>query len=129
MLVKKGQPAQVIQAWREQRYLLVTSNVLINEIIHTLGYARIRRKYHITDDDVADLTVLLKKDALVVPGTANVWGTVIEDPDDDHVLACAVDGQADVIVSGDHHLLKLGEYRQIPIVSARDFLQELSERE
>ena len=129
MLVKKGQPARIIQAWREQRFLLIISNALIDEIIHTLGYTRIRRKYHITDDDVTGLTLLLKKEALVVPGTANVWGTVIDDPDDDHILACAVDGQVDVIVSGDSHLLELGEYRQIPIISARDFLQELSERE
>lgn len=44
---------------------------------------------------------------------------VIEsDPDDDHVLACAVAGQADLIVSGDKHLHSLGgQYQGIPIVT------------
>jgi predicted nucleic acid-binding protein len=40
-------------------------------------------------------------------------------------LACALDGQADVIVSGDHHLLDLGVYRDIPIITARQLLDQL----
>jgi uncharacterized protein len=43
----------------------------------------------------------------------------LDDPDDDHVLACAVAGRADLIVSGDKHLLGLGgQYNNIPIVRA-----------
>jgi predicted nucleic acid-binding protein len=40
-------------------------------------------------------------------------------------LACALDGQADVIVSGDHHLLDLENYRDIPIMTARQFMDQL----
>jgi predicted nucleic acid-binding protein len=42
------------------------------------------------------------------------------------VLACALDGQADLIVSGDRHLLDLGEYQGIPILTAREFLERLA---
>ena len=49
-------------------------------------------------------------------------GTIPADPVDEMVLACAVEGQADLIVSGDRHLLDLGEYQGIPIVTAREFL-------
>lgn len=127
VLVKTGLPAQAIQAWRERRYLLITSPALIAEIRHTLSYERIRRKYQITDEDVGRLTMLLEKDALVVPGTAVVWGAVPDDPDDDHVLSCAIDGQADFIASGDKHLLQLGEFRSIPILPVRTFLEKLSD--
>jgi predicted nucleic acid-binding protein len=41
-------------------------------------------------------------------------------------LACAIDAQADLIVSGDRHLLDLGAYRSIPILTARAFLERLS---
>jgi uncharacterized protein len=56
---------------------------------------------------------------------------VIEnDPDDDHVLACAVAAQADLIVSGDKHLHSLGgQYQGIRIVSAAEALQILTVRQ
>lgn len=43
---------------------------------------------------------------------------VPEDPDDDHVIACALAAQADVIVSGDKHLLNLREYQGMHIITA-----------
>ncbi|MCS6918170.1 MAG: PIN domain-containing protein, partial [Fimbriimonadales bacterium] len=45
------------------------------------------------------------------------------DAEDDTVLSCAVAAQADYIVSGDkRHMLPLGEYQQIRIVSPVEFL-------
>jgi predicted nucleic acid-binding protein len=41
------------------------------------------------------------------------------------VLACAIDAQADLIVSGDRHLLDLGAYESIPILTVRQFLERL----
>ena len=48
---------------------------------------------------------------------------ILDDPDDDHVLACALAAQADLIVSGDHHLLDLKTYQDIRIVTATEALQ------
>jgi predicted nucleic acid-binding protein len=42
---------------------------------------------------------------------------ILADPDDDIVLATAVGGSADAIVSGDAHLLGIGEFRGIPIMT------------
>lgn len=50
---------------------------------------------------------------------------VNEDPDDDKVLECAVASGASYIVSGDHHLLELQSYSEIPIIRAADFLEKL----
>jgi uncharacterized protein len=125
LLVKAGLPAQVLDAWRERQYLLVISPSIITEIRATLSYPRIRHKYGITDEDVKQLVTLLEQDALSVSGEANVAGSVPEDPADEMVLACAMDVQADVIVSGDCHLLELGSYRAIAILTARQFLERL----
>lgn len=125
LLVKSGLPAQAVAAWRERSYLLVTSPPLIAEIVHTLNYDRIRRKYNITDDDVGQLLTLLEKDALIVPGQIEISGVIPDDPDDERVLACALEGQADLIVSGDQHLLDLKSYQDIPIVTVRQFIERL----
>lgn len=44
------------------------------------------------------------------------------DPEDDVFLLCAVVAEAEYIVSGDHHLLDLEEYADIPILTVDDFL-------
>jgi predicted nucleic acid-binding protein len=69
------------------------------------------------------LIELLEKDALNVPGITDAAGAVLEDPKDDMFLACACDSAADVIVSGDRHLLQLGSFRGIPVVTVRAFLE------
>lgn len=52
---------------------------------------------------------------IVVP--AAIPSDAVRDKDDVHVLACAVGGQADYIVSGDEDLLTVGAYQGIPIVT------------
>jgi putative PIN family toxin of toxin-antitoxin system len=126
LLVKVGVPAQVIDAWRARRYVLVTSPAIIAEARVTLGYPRIRRKYSITDGDIEGLIDLLQHDALLVPGETDTAGAIPADPTDEKILACALDGQADLIVSGNLHLLDLVQYQGIPILNARQFLERLA---
>ena len=54
---------------------------------------------------------------------SNSLHVVVDDPDDDKVIECAVIGKASYIVSGDHHLLDLKEYNNIQIVPASNFLE------
>lgn len=49
-----------------------------------------------------------------------IFPTILRDPDDDHVLACALTAGADLIVSGDKHLLELKSYQNIPILTAAE---------
>jgi predicted nucleic acid-binding protein len=51
--------------------------------------------------------------------------SICRDPDDDVFIACAVAGDADVIVSGDHDLLDLEQVGDIPILTAAAFLDLL----
>ena len=54
---------------------------------------------------------------------------VIADPDDDVFLRCAAVAGAAYVVSGDHHLLDLGAYADIPILTVREFrAQEFSDQ-
>ena len=71
---------------------------------------------------LADLAAL----AIPTPGEL-VLRVIADDPDDDHYLSCAIEGEADYIVSGDRHLLEIQEYQGIRILTPRAFLTLLGE--
>ena len=95
---------------------MVTSLALLAELDETL-----RRKFKVTLQDVAEIRARVESVAAMAEPRA-VLSVISDDPDDNRVLECAVAGQADTIVSGDRHLLKLGAYAGIPIVTVRQFL-------
>jgi hypothetical protein len=125
LLSKSGAPAQVIDAWRSRNYLLISCESIIAEIRSVLNSAPIRGKYGLQSQDIEEIVKLLQSEALLVPGEADVSGTIPLDPDDEIFLACALEAQADFIVSGDRHLLTLGEYQGIAILTAPEFLARL----
>jgi putative PIN family toxin of toxin-antitoxin system len=126
LLNRQGAPARVIDAWRNRNYLLVVSEAILTEVRRVISSPRIQSKYSILDQDIEALLVLLNQEALVVAGQADVAGAVPDDPQDEIFLACALDGKADLIISGDKHLLNLQEYQNIPILTAGQFLDKLS---
>jgi putative PIN family toxin of toxin-antitoxin system len=125
LLSAQSLPAQVLNAWREGKYMLVVSPLIIAEIAGVLESSRISNKYSITRTDIEGLVDLLETDTIVVPGQAVVAGAVPQDPRDEIFLACAVDSNADCIVSGDRHLLDLETYRDIPILTVQEFAERL----
>lgn len=127
ILSRKGAPAELLNAWRERRFLLLSSPTIVAEVRAVLQYPRIHQKYHLSDDDIEQMITLLEHAALLVAGDSDVAGSVPDDPQDEMFLACALDGQADVIVSGDHHLLDLGVFRDITIITTRQFLDRLKQ--
>src|SRR3990172_5255925 len=126
ILSRTGAPAELLNAWRQRRFLLLSSPAIVAEVRAVLQYPRIHKKYRLRDEEIELTITLLEHDALLVSGEANVAHSVQADPKDEMILACALDGQADGIVSGDHHLLDLGVYRDIPIMAARRFLDQLA---
>lgn len=127
LLTREGAAAQALNAWRERKFILLVSEGIIAEIQSTLCYDRIRNKYAITGKDIQHLSDLLRQDALLVHGESNMEGAIPDDPKDEMFLSWALAGNADVIVSGDKHLLSLGEFRGIPILTLRQFLDHLED--
>jgi len=127
ILSRKGAPAELLNSWRERRFLLLSSPAIVAEVRAVMEYPRIRHKYHLSDDEIEQTITLLEHDALLVGGDASVTGGVPNNPQDVMFLVCALDGQVDLIVSGDHHLLDLGVFRDIPIINACQFLDRLKQ--
>ncbi len=125
LIVRQGVPAQVLDAWHRGAYTLLTSRPILNETREVFSYPRIRKKYRLSQKDIDDFLAQVEGASVLTPGRLAL-SVVKDDPDDDKILACAVEGGADYVVSGDPHLLRLRAYESIPIVTARDFLTRLS---
>ena len=64
----------------------------------------------------------LIKYAVITPGELKL-NVIKEDPSDNEILACAVEGEADFIISGDKDLKELNIYRGIRIIEAKEFVK------
>ncbi len=120
-----GPPRRILDAWLEGRYTLVTSLYLVEELVHVLSYPRIAERLRLHDEELAALVAALLSRAEVTPGELRLPG-VTRDPKDDAVVACAQEGNADYIVSGDQDLLVLQEYEGIQVVTPRRFVEILA---
>jgi len=124
LLVKVGLPAQILNAWRERKLILAVSSSIIAEIHAILSYTHIRRKYEVSKEEIDELITLLEQDSLLVHSNTKIINAIAKDPSDDKVLVCATEAKVDFIVSGDRHLLDLGIYQGIPILTARQFIEQ-----
>lgn len=127
-LSRNGVPAQVLKTWRERHFIMLTSPAIITEVAETLAGFIGLAPYDVSQQDVDEIVTLLKTVAVQVPGNADVSDAGITDLDDLVFLACAVNGEADFIASGDKHLKGLRSYRGISIVTARELLDILDHR-
>lgn len=124
LMSQAGLPHQILDAWLDDRFTLVTSLYLVEELVHVLSYPRIAGRLRLDDEELAALVVALLSRAEVTPGELCLPG-VTRDPKDDAVVACAQEGNADYIVSGDQDLLVLKEYEGIQVVTPRRFVEIL----
>lgn len=119
----------LLDAARGKRCRLVTTEELIAELSDVLARPKFAGRLAQIGETVE---TLLNEDyrALVeVVEAAPIESAILADPDDDLLIACAIGGRADYIVSGDHHLLDLGAYQDIKIRTVRDFLDMLNQAE
>lgn len=126
LLSKKGAPARIIDAWEARKFLVITSDAAILEVERVLMDLAFTGKYTISDQEIKSIINLLQKDALLVSGQTEVKGAIPEDPDDEKFLSIALEGDAQIIISGDKHLLELGRYRNIAVQTAREFIDSLN---
>jgi putative PIN family toxin of toxin-antitoxin system len=117
----KGPPAEIIKAWRAQSFVWVTSLPLLRELDETLSSQRLRRYIAWSDDELQEFLSRARAAAKIVSPGSTVE-VIRVDPADNRVLEAAVASAADYVVTGDRHLLDLGSYHDIPIVTPARFV-------
>ncbi len=127
-VIATGLPRRLIDGAKAGEFELCTSEVLLAELLDVLSRSRFTERLAqagLTPQGIVDD---LRRIAVVVSST-DVPRVVPTDPDDDHVIAAAVAGKADLIASGDKRdLLPLGSFQGIPIITAREAVERLDAR-
>ncbi len=121
ILSHKGSPGRILRAWFEDRFHLVTSMAILEELERVLRYPKISRRHGWSQAQVLEFVEDVKSLAILVPGDMRLK-VVAEDASDDRYLECAVEGEAGYVVSGDRHLVALAQYEGVEILSPSAFL-------
>jgi putative PIN family toxin of toxin-antitoxin system len=115
-LVPGGQGEGAFRLAHLGRFDLYTSVSILTETANVL-----RTKFHQPEQDIQAALKLISRTAHILRPTIRV--SALRDPPDNRVLECAVAAQADLLVTGDRHMLKLKEFQEIGIVRLADFLR------
>lgn len=116
----KGHPRNIIELWKIGEIQLIISPSILDE------YKKVSKilseNYpHVDIDNIINLITINS----VLVNAPDLEKRVCEDADDDKFLSCAIAGNANFIISGDKHLLKIKEYNSIKIIRPADFVKNL----
>lgn len=124
-LLWQGNPRRVLDAARAGTLQMYTTAALLAELEDVLQRPKFAQRLSLAG--VTSHTLVLGYAALArLVEPAVITPVILADPDDDAVLACAVAARAEIIVSGDSHLLDLKDYEGILIVTAVQLLTRIA---
>lgn len=117
----RGVPYQVVKSGFQGKYRLILSIGILEELIDKLI-----NKFKLPKERVEREANLLLHFCYFVEPRLKV-DVVKEDPSDNKVIECAIEGKAKYIVTGDPHLRRIKEYRGIKILSPKEFLARFNQ--
>lgn len=114
-----GKPREIIDLARNKKIKIIISEYILWEIREVLDrkFKVPNARLNTIEHDILSLTQLVRVSSLV--------NIIAEDPTDNAILACALDGYADEIITDDNHLLKLKKFKDISILTPHKFLKNV----
>ncbi|MGA2642061.1 MAG: putative toxin-antitoxin system toxin component, PIN family [Spirochaetia bacterium] len=119
LLTRGGNPRKVIDLWRLEKITLCLSREILGEYFAVLGRLGMTQ-----EPEGGELIALFQKRYnQIFLASVPAISVISEDPADNKFIECAVAADAKYVISGDQHLLNLGMFRGIRMVSPKDFLK------
>ena len=121
-LLFSGETGNIVSSWKARKFLPVFSHDTFDEFRRVLAYT----KFSLTPREI---DALLQNEVLPFCEVVDIEDEIIgvcRDRADDKFLSCAVAAKADYIISGDKDLIVLGNFRNIPIMTAAAFQEKMS---
>jgi len=119
-IISDGKPRELLKKGTANQFSIVTSNLILKELITVLR----RPKFKTPEDEIQKIIIALLRSSEVIK-VKSKFTEVKEDPKDDMIINTAYDGHADVIVTGDKHLLEFENFRGIKIITIETALNLL----
>lgn len=115
-------PVLILQAWRERRVQIATSLPILADLRRVLQYPKVIAFTQMTAHQSEQLVTDLQNGAYLVPGVTPV--SVSPDPTNNKLFTCALEAQADFLISGDKdHVLSIAEFHGVKTISPRTFVE------
>ncbi len=127
-LADHGYTFELQELWITGAFELAVSDKILEEIRKTLLKPHLRKKPFFLKGEENEIIELIRERALIVTQDRYQTDRIKKDQTDNKFLACAMEAQADYIVSGDNHLLELKHFHGIQIVDAKAFVRQLTEK-
>lgn len=125
LLIPGGPPGKIVDLWTENKITVIVSQALIEEFFDVLLRPKFKRAGTVIERQDLLICLLEMENSVFVFPKVNMH-VVKEDPEDNHVLECALEGKVQYIISGDTHLLALSEFQGISIVAPAEFITVFS---
>lgn len=115
-----GRLGIIIDEWKLGKFKLIVTDAIAREYLEVIN----RPKFKIPQAEIIAVSDYLLQLGEFVTPTEEIH-IIVADSTDDKFLEAAVAGQVNFIVSGDNHLLELKSFREIPIITAKEFISWL----
>ena len=124
LINSQGPPGRIVGGWRDGGFQLVLSERQLEEIEEVLRYPKIARRLSWGTEEIDRFILLLrlKSEIVALSGVVDAFEG-LQDPADAHLLSALQRSGAEVLVSGDHHLLELRG--RFPVLSPVEFAARL----
>lgn len=125
LLTPGSNASTILDLVKTRKLELLVSKSIMAQIAVVLQYPKIKKRHHLVSKAVDEFIDDCTQFATVTQERIKVEAK--NDPADDKYLACAAEGKADFIISGDHHLTDIETFRGIRIVDPAEFLRIVKE--
>lgn len=128
-LVTKGLSNKLFHYSQSGAFVLCLSNEILDETERVLlEYQRLRKRYRYSDQQVIQYLKNLQAVShfIINPLPVNL---IADDPNDNMIIACAIQSKANYIISRDEHLLSLKTCNRIELISPENFIQLLRQEQ
>lgn len=124
-LFPQSVPGRVLRFGRDGLFAIHLSEILMEEVRRSLSSPRLQKSYPHDKKDIQTWISALRREAFILTKPLPQIAPTCRDPNDDHVIACAIATKSDFIVTGDLDLLDLERHKHIQIITPREFLDRL----
>ena len=111
----------------DRDFLLITSKAILKELYEVLNYPHIVERFNASKKDINDFMGMIIEYAAITSGDYSIEN-ITEDPKDDMFIACALEGNADYIVTRDPHLRNIKHFQCIQIIDLTTFMNKIENK-